>query len=425
MITRTTKIQLLVFALITVVGVAYVGAHYARLDRLVVDDTYTVSVDFADSGGIFVDAEVTYRGVPIGQVEDMRLSDQGVRVDLAIDDDVDDVPADVVAVVANRSAVGEQYIDLQPRSDGLPYLSDTSVIAREDTKTPLAADQLLVDLDRLVGSVDERDLRTVVSELGAAFDGTGHDISRIIDTGNAFVADATDNLDETRSLIRNSNVALQTQLDSASSIRAFTHRLHLFSDTLASSDPQLRDVLDRGGRAAAQVRSVIEDNADDLAELIDNVVTTGRITAKRIDGLEQVLVLYPYVVQGGYTVVAKDPLTGTYDAHFGLVLTQDPPVCHQGYEQDRQPDDLSERPMDPAVRCTEPSATSNARGAQNAPGKQRPSPVVASYDPATGDVSAVDSNPDEGVSLNGGQRELLGEDAGTWLLLGPLGEGDR
>lgn len=423
MISRTTKIQLLVFALITVVGVTYVGAHYARLDRLVVDDTYTVSMDLADSGGIFVDAEVTYRGVPIGQVEDMALTADGVRVDLAISDDVDDVPADLVAVVANRSAVGEQYVDLQPRSAGGPYLQDHSVIDRADTETPLAAEQLLVDLDGLVASVDRDDLHTVVSELGTAFDGTGRDISRIIETGNAFVADAAANIEETTSLIRNGNVALQTQLDSASAIRGFTHGLHLFSDTLAGSDQALRDVVDRGGRAADLLRGVVDANAADLSELIDNVVTTGRITAARIDGIEQVLVLYPYVVQGGYTVVAKDPLTGHYDAHFGLVLTQDPPVCHQGYEADRAPDDLSERPMSPGVRCTEPPAQSNARGAQNAPGEG--GPVVARYDPATGRVGAADSNPDAGTSLNGGQRELLGEDADKWLLLGPLGEGDR
>ena len=35
MITRRTKVQLLVFALITLVGVSFVGARYARLDRLV------------------------------------------------------------------------------------------------------------------------------------------------------------------------------------------------------------------------------------------------------------------------------------------------------------------------------------------------------------------------------------------------------
>ena len=34
--------------------------------------------------------------------------------------------------------------------------------------------------------------------------------------------------------------------------------------------------------------------------------------------------LYPYVVEGGFTVVSKSPETGLYDAHFGLVLTNDP-----------------------------------------------------------------------------------------------------
>lgn len=424
MITRTTKIQLLVFVLITLVGVSYVGAHYARLDRLVADDTYTVSADFAESGGIFVGAEVTYRGVPVGRVENMRLSDDGVHVDLGIDNDVDKIPSDVVAVVANRSAVGEQYVDLQPRTEQGPYLSNASTIDRNDTKTPLTADQLLVDLDDLVSSVDENNLRTVVSELGQAFYGTGPDIAHIIDTGNAFIEDADNNIEATTSLVKNSNVALQTQLDSASAIRNFTHNLRLFSTTLATSDPALRDVIDHGGEAASQLRQVIADNAADLAVLINNVVTTGEITAARIDGLEQVLVLYPYVVEGGYTVIAKDPLTGMYDAHFGLVLTQDPPVCHQGYEKDRSPDDLSEKPMNASVRCTEPQAQSNARGSQNAPG-YRSGPIVARYDPATQKLSAARSNPDAGVSLNGGQRELLGEDSWKWLLLGPLGEGDR
>ena len=125
---------------------------------------------------------------------------------------------------------------------------------------------------------------------------------------------------------------MQTQLDSASSIRSFTRDLRLFSDTLVDSDQDLRNVIDRGSEAARDVRSIIEDNERDLAELINNLITTGEITAARLDGVEQVLVLYPYVVEGGFTVIAKDPMTGLYDAHFGLVLTEDPPVCHQGYK---------------------------------------------------------------------------------------------
>ena len=68
MITKRTKVQLMVFALITMVGVAYVGATYARLDRLLFDDSYRVVAHFEDSGGIFAGAGVSYRGVTVGQV---------------------------------------------------------------------------------------------------------------------------------------------------------------------------------------------------------------------------------------------------------------------------------------------------------------------------------------------------------------------
>ena len=50
----------------------------------------------------------------MGRVSDMQLTDDGVRVTLTLDPDAPDVPADTTAVVANRSAVGEQFVDLRP-----------------------------------------------------------------------------------------------------------------------------------------------------------------------------------------------------------------------------------------------------------------------------------------------------------------------
>ena len=120
MITRRTKVQLLIFVLITLIGVSYVGARYARLDRLVLDDAYTVVAHFPESGGIFAGGEVTYRGVRVGQVEQMELTDEGVDVHLEIENEFDSIPADTLAVVGNRSAVGEQYVELQPQADTEP-----------------------------------------------------------------------------------------------------------------------------------------------------------------------------------------------------------------------------------------------------------------------------------------------------------------
>ena len=78
---------------------------------------------------------------------------------------------------------------------------------------------------------------------------------------------------------------------------------------------------------------------------------------------------YPLVVEGGFTVVAKDPITKKYDAHFGMILTENPMVCHKGYEgtDRRPPQNTGNRAHGHPPRCTEPATQSNARGAQHAP----------------------------------------------------------
>ncbi|HYF74720.1 MAG TPA: MlaD family protein, partial [Nocardioides sp.] len=187
MITRRTRIQLLVFVAITLLGVSYVGARYARLDRVFLDDQYTVVAHFQDSGGIFAGGEVSYRGVKVGEVGKLELTDEGVDVHLDIDDSWDEIPADSLAVVGNRSAVGEQYVELQPQVDSGPYLDDDSEIAVADTRTPIATQKLLTDISNTVESVDKEALSTTVDELGQAFGGTGEDLQRIIDTGNSFI----------------------------------------------------------------------------------------------------------------------------------------------------------------------------------------------------------------------------------------------
>ncbi len=320
MITRRTKIQLMIFALITVLGVSYVGARYARLDRLLFDDAYTVVAHFSESGGIFAGGEVTYRGVSVGRVEQLVLTDGGVDVKLAIENDYDSIPADTLAVVGNGSAVGEQYVELQPQADTEPFLEDDSEIPTENTRTPIATETLLTDLSNTVESVDKEALSTTVTEMGKAFDGTGEDLGRMIDSGNRFIQAANDNFDITTALIRDSNTVLKGQVASASSIREFARNFALFSGTLAGSDEDLRQVIDSGSATAIELRTFLEDNEVELGQLINNLVTTGEVVVKHLDGIEQVLAIYPYVVEGGFTVVSKSP----DDRHVRRPLRPDP-----------------------------------------------------------------------------------------------------
>ncbi|MDO9498246.1 MAG: MlaD family protein [Nocardioides sp.] len=415
MITRRTKVQLMIFVLITLIGVSYVGARYAKLDRLFYDDAYTVVAHFPESGGIFAGGEVSYRGVQVGRVSKLVLTDSGVDVYLDIENGYDEIPAETLALVGNRSAVGEQYVELQPKVDDGPYLSNDSEIDEEDTRTPIATETLLTNLSNTVTSVDQDALRTTVTEFGAAFGGTGEDLQTIIDSGSSFIEVANENFDVTSDLIRDSNTVLRGQLASESALRNFATQLSLFSGTLAGADGDLRRLIETGSATATQLRTFLEDNRVELGELINNLVTTGEIVVKNLNGVAQVLSVYPYVVEGGFTVVSKSPDTGLYDAHFGMIIT-DQPVCHKGYEgtDRRLPQDGSNRPMNEDARCTEPAAMSNARGAQNL------NRVVASYDEATGELTWGSRAATGNTSTGTVAPQTLGEDSWKWLYLQPL-----
>jgi phospholipid/cholesterol/gamma-HCH transport system substrate-binding protein len=425
MITRRTKMQLLVFVVITLFGCTYVGARYARLDRLFYDDTYTVVAHFTDSGGIYAGAEVSYRGVKIGAVDEMVVTKGGVDVHLGIDKEFDNIPRDALAVVGNRSAVGEQYVELQPLTSAKPYLQEDSEIPVQNTRLPISTTTLLTDISETVSSVDQDALRTTVSELGMAFEGTGEDLAQIIDTSNSFIETANENFDITTALIKDANTVLQGQVASATSIRSFATNLSLFTGTVRGIDKDIRRLIDNGGAAASTLRKFLEENQVDLTDLINNLVTTGEVVVKHLDGVEMLLVAYPYVVEGGFTVTAKDPTTNLFDAHFGMVLTESSPVCHKGYEgTDRRPpqDRFTNPPMEMSAHCAEPASDTNARGAQHAPraGAAYRAPSVATYDTATGKLTWNDDDAGPVAPRDTLAPTSFGSDSWRWLYVQPL-----
>lgn len=418
MIRTFTKVQLAAFTLMTIVAVSILSANYIGLTERILGGGPTIQASFAQSGGIFVGSEVTYRGVKVGRVSGLELEKDGVLVEAQLDRGTE-VPKDTRAVVENRSAVGEQYLDLQPRTADGPLLETGDVIPRKDTAYPIRVDELLLHVDKTVRSVDQDDLRTVVDELGTGFEGAGPDLSRLIDNGDLLTQAAIDALPETVRLIKQSKTVLDTQRDTAPQIKNFATDFANLSETLQKSDGDLRLILDRGVVASKELEGLVKDNEADLAVLIANFITIGQVTTSRIDGIEQMFVTYPEVVVGGYTVVPGD---GT--AHFGVQTAHDPVVCTKGYEATRKTDPNQTQnlpPLNTRAGCTLPrGSASNVRGAQNAP---RPRSGVASSHPMTladrmlplGNEAAAEGVPQISAPLapTGG---AAGADSWSWIM---------
>src|SRR5215217_4326984 len=102
MLLRRTKIQLIAFLLISILAVVYALIRFAGLGDAFGNKGYTVQLQLAESGGIFQNAEVTYRGYNIGRVGPLKLTSTGLEATLKIDADAPAVPVDLRAVVADR-----------------------------------------------------------------------------------------------------------------------------------------------------------------------------------------------------------------------------------------------------------------------------------------------------------------------------------
>ena len=462
MISRQTKLQLLVFGLISILGLSYTGVRYAGLGRFFQDQGYVVNADFVDSGGIFKGAEVTYRGVPKGKVESLTLRPDGVRVGLRLRPGTV-VPADVKAYVGNRSAVGEQYIDLQPQSDGTPYLRGGSLIPRDRTAIPIPPTQLLVNLDRFVKSVDTRDVAIVLDELGKAFEGTGNSLQRLVDAGDQLTQAATADLPQTKRLIEDGSTVLNTQRDVAGQFKSFNRDLADLTGQLRASDPDFRRLFANGVQSAQQATDLIESNRSALPVLLSNLITIAQVQDIRLPAIKQILVTYPNVIAGGFTVVPGDGTT-----HFGVATTDKPPPCTAGYQSTakRSPSDTTLRTPNLNAYCAERSSSGmDVRGAQNAPrpAGEQPFPrngssavpdggssapaassarrrapgataehgslgtgpgggdtvVLGDYDPASGHVITGDGRRLT-IGSTAGAQQMFGASSWQWLLLGPM-----
>jgi phospholipid/cholesterol/gamma-HCH transport system substrate-binding protein len=411
MIGRTAKLQVLAFLLVSVLGVTYVGLRYVGLgERL--GRSYLVHVDLAHAGGLFPNAPVTYRGVPVGRVTAVELHGDGARADLLLGRGVS-VPDDLRAVVSQRSAVGEQYLDLRPARDTGPYLRDGAVISRDRTGIPLAPEALLANLDALVRSIGPEDLTVLIAELGAAFEGNEQALGRILDAGDALLAEASATLPETVALIRDGRTVLTTQAESAEALRRWAAGLAQLAESVRAADPDLRRLFTAGPPAATELAALLRGLDPAIGTLLGNLITVNGIAARRLAGLEHILVVYPLVVAGGFTVAPGD---GT--AHLGLVVNAgDPPPCVYGRAN--------------ACSAADQARGSAVRGAHNAPrpgGRRDPAGApgpssapatdapVARYDPATGQVVGADGRPLQ-FGATGGQSHLAGDHSWKHLLL--------
>jgi phospholipid/cholesterol/gamma-HCH transport system substrate-binding protein len=368
------RVRLALFAIVAVTSVVLAGVEYVGIPERYLGRSYEISVHLPESGGIFPNAEVTLRGVPVGRVRSLELTPDGVRADLQLDRGVR-VPETTLVKVAHLSAVGEQHIELIPPDDEGPYLADGGALPVEAATTPVRVTSLLVHLDRLATSIGTDRLRRVVRELGAAFAGSGSDLETVLVRARQLSSDLAAVQPRTTRLLRDARQVLGTQRDLDHDLQRLGRGLDRLTSTLADADPDLAALLADAPATLDDVRRLLASNRTAVSVLLGNLLAVGEIVAEpiRLRGLNTQLVLLPRIIQGTFNIQPGDGY-----ARLGAVVDTTQAVCTRGYESSGTPPPegtrLSADPGNPAMRanlnafCAAPPRTGiGVRGAANAP----------------------------------------------------------
>lgn len=420
--TTGIKARIVAFVVLSAVGIVYIAAAYLGLVDKVLGRGITVHATLPTSGGLFEGSEVTYRGVKVGEVERMHVTPDGVRLDLALEEGTE-LPLDSPMFVHNLSAVGEQYLDFEPPDDDGPYAEEGDTIAGGPESMPVPEEELLVELDQFVGSVDKENFGTVIGELGTLFHDTGRPLQKLIDNGADFVDEASANQDATVRLLRNGLTVLRTQQEQGENIRGFARNLRLLTGALARSNRDVRVVLQGTPGAVGEVHALMKDLEPTLPVMLANLVTVNQVVVNQIEGVEQLLVEFPRAIAAGFTGTPGDGW-----GHVNIQFDQDPGPCTgEGYlppSEWRRGDELSDGPIFPA-KCKAGSPYVQ-RGSDYAPGPRSAGAAgrgaaLGSYDPETGlSDFLLDGRP---MKVHApANLSVLGDDSWKWLLAGPVAD---
>jgi phospholipid/cholesterol/gamma-HCH transport system substrate-binding protein len=387
MLTRFVRIQLAIFAIVGIIGIIAMVLFYIQAPTLLGIGRMTVTLELPATGGLYRFSNVTYRGVQVGKVTAVALTANGAKATLSLGTSPK-IPANLQADVLSVSAVGEQYVDLRPRTDSAPYLRNGSVIAMRDTTIPQAVGPLLDQVNALIKSLPKNKIGQLLDESFQAFNGAGYDLGSLSDSTSRISADANSVVDRTRTLTEDTGPLLDSQAKTADSVRTWARSLAGISDVVATDDSRVRTVLQNGPGAADEASRLFEQIKPTLPVLLANLTTIGQIGVTYHPSLEQLLVLLPPSDAYIQTAASFNHPDGWSRGDFALTV-DDPPICTVGFlpaSQWRSPSDLSDVDTPDGLYCKLPQDSPLAvRGARNYPcmghpGKRAPTVEICNSD---------------------------------------------
>lgn len=209
------------------------------------DNRVDLSVEVADVNNIVVDSNVLLRGVPVGKVTGIDATLAHATIHFYVKDEYR-IPADSLVRLENLSALGESYLELEPRSAAGPPLQNGQLIAKDSVQQPASISELGTSVVRVLNQLDPGQLTSVVNEADAALPdpyATLPNLERastlLLNTTTDLDGRGSEALDNVQSLLENAGFVGPALADATPSMREL--------------GPSIRQLWDRGSENVIRI----------------------------------------------------------------------------------------------------------------------------------------------------------------------------
>jgi phospholipid/cholesterol/gamma-HCH transport system substrate-binding protein len=273
------------------------------------DGRWKVTAQFVDTTGLYVGNEVSYLGVPVGEITAIEPEGPTMRVEMLVDDDIS-VPRDAVAEVLQSALLTDRYVELGPAFTGGETLEPGSTIKVEKTRSPISFDDLARQIDALVVALDRegpdgRDIGDLVGVTARNLDGNGERIRRLIVSSRVALASINDKTPDLAAIAKDLDVLAKALGANDATVRRFTQNLSETSQVVAGQTESLDQTLRSLSALSTEVASFVNENRGVLKADLRDVAAITRTIRQQQDTLGRI---FDYMPLGAENIArAFDP----------------------------------------------------------------------------------------------------------------------
>jgi len=267
-----TEIKVGLFVLAGLLSLLYMTFQIKTLESFK-EKGYEIYAVVNDASGLTKKSKVKLRGVTVGYVEDMSLSDDGVKLKLLIKNGVK-IPVGSKVSIAQENVLGGRYLKIIP-SDETAYLPPNSTI---DKFVPTATmDDVMTNINSAVD-----DVKVLIAKLNKTLN------DQTIDNIHVLVANLRKSSERLDNILEVTQRKLPTILDNANSL------LITYKDVGLDLKRRLPSILYKADTLLSKLNTTGDILNKKLPELADEYIKLGKnanqLLSENREGLKKTII---------------------------------------------------------------------------------------------------------------------------------------